>query len=275
MSGRTRATARSSATTCVRSARAVAGSGNAAARRLLGGRANSRRSPRLETVRSTWAIAQTLGLIGVSLAFGTLGLAERVGAARRGRDRRPAARASSSSPTRPRTTACSRSSAQRRGRPADRHGRRDLDVHVPRHPSPPPQQSLHRRRSGHGDPRWLSARRGLSLEEARPGRDRLERLEDLRVLLRRAGDQRRHEARCPAARRHLAPAAPVGARRPLVRGRLPARRCRWLRSRSAAGAACAQYALFWIVPMLTVLQPILRLRAICEHGAVTRPVARR
>ena len=31
----------------------------------------------------------------------------------------------------------------------------------------------------------------------------------------------------------------------------------------------AQYALFWIVPLLTVLQPILRLRAICEHGGVT------
>jgi fatty acid desaturase len=31
----------------------------------------------------------------------------------------------------------------------------------------------------------------------------------------------------------------------------------------------AQYAAFWLLPMLTVLQPILRLRAICEHGAVT------
>jgi fatty acid desaturase len=30
----------------------------------------------------------------------------------------------------------------------------------------------------------------------------------------------------------------------------------------------AQYAAFWLLPMLTVLQPILRLRAICEHGAV-------
>ena len=29
-----------------------------------------------------------------------------------------------------------------------------------------------------------------------------------------------------------------------------------------------QYATFWLLPMLTVLQPILRLRAICEHGAV-------
>jgi fatty acid desaturase len=25
----------------------------------------------------------------------------------------------------------------------------------------------------------------------------------------------------------------------------------------------------WLLPLLTVLQPILRLRAICEHGAVT------
>jgi len=31
----------------------------------------------------------------------------------------------------------------------------------------------------------------------------------------------------------------------------------------------AQYATFWLAPMLTVLQPILRLRAICEHGATT------
>ena len=31
----------------------------------------------------------------------------------------------------------------------------------------------------------------------------------------------------------------------------------------------AQYATFWLVPMVTVLQPILRLRAICEHGAVS------
>jgi fatty acid desaturase len=29
-----------------------------------------------------------------------------------------------------------------------------------------------------------------------------------------------------------------------------------------------QYVVLWLVPMLTVLQPILRLRAICEHGAV-------
>lgn len=32
--------------------------------------------------------------------------------------------------------------------------------------------------------------------------------------------------------------------------------------------ALALYALFWLLPLLTVLQPILRLRAICEHGAV-------
>lgn len=31
----------------------------------------------------------------------------------------------------------------------------------------------------------------------------------------------------------------------------------------------AQYAVLWLLPLLTVLQPILRLRAICEHGAVT------
>ena len=31
----------------------------------------------------------------------------------------------------------------------------------------------------------------------------------------------------------------------------------------------AMYAVLWLLPILTVLQPILRLRAICEHGAVT------
>src|SRR5439155_18182 len=30
----------------------------------------------------------------------------------------------------------------------------------------------------------------------------------------------------------------------------------------------AQYAVLWALPLLTVLQSILRLRAICEHGAV-------
>lgn len=32
--------------------------------------------------------------------------------------------------------------------------------------------------------------------------------------------------------------------------------------------ALAQYAVLWLLPMVTVLQPILRLRAIAEHGAV-------
>jgi fatty acid desaturase len=31
----------------------------------------------------------------------------------------------------------------------------------------------------------------------------------------------------------------------------------------------ALYAVLWMLPLLTVLQPILRLRAVCEHGAVT------
>ena len=102
-----------------------------------------------------------------------------------------------------------------------------------------------------------------------PGRDRLERVEDLRLLLRRAGAQRRDAARRPAARRHLAAAAPRGARS--TAGSWSPSSCsrRWPASRSAAGAALAQYAAFWLVPMLTVLQPILRLRAICEHGAVS------
>ena len=34
-------------------------------------------------------------------------------------------------------------------------------------------------------------------------------------------------------------------------------------------AALALYLLLWLLPMLTVLQPILRLRAIAEHGAVS------
>jgi fatty acid desaturase len=33
--------------------------------------------------------------------------------------------------------------------------------------------------------------------------------------------------------------------------------------------ALAQYLVFWVLPLVTVLQPILRLRAIAEHGAVT------
>lgn len=35
------------------------------------------------------------------------------------------------------------------------------------------------------------------------------------------------------------------------------------------GAGLLLYALLWLLPLLTVLQPILRLRAVCEHGAVT------
>jgi len=61
--------------------------------------------------------------------------------------------------------------------------------------------------------------------------------------------------------------------------RRAARRDRWfvVAFQLALPVACAlvggwrglaQYAAFWLVPMLTVLQPILRLRAICEHGAV-------
>jgi fatty acid desaturase len=33
-------------------------------------------------------------------------------------------------------------------------------------------------------------------------------------------------------------------------------------------SALGTYLLLWVLPLLTVLQPILRLRAICEHGAV-------
>ncbi|KPF70531.1 fatty acid desaturase [beta proteobacterium AAP99] len=35
------------------------------------------------------------------------------------------------------------------------------------------------------------------------------------------------------------------------------------------GQGLALYLLLWVLPLVTVLQPILRLRAICEHGAVT------
>ena len=35
------------------------------------------------------------------------------------------------------------------------------------------------------------------------------------------------------------------------------------------GQGLLMYAVLWLLPLLTVLQPILRLRAICEHGAVS------
>jgi fatty acid desaturase len=35
------------------------------------------------------------------------------------------------------------------------------------------------------------------------------------------------------------------------------------------GRGLLQYAVLWMLPLLTVLQPILRLRAIMEHGGVT------
>jgi fatty acid desaturase len=35
------------------------------------------------------------------------------------------------------------------------------------------------------------------------------------------------------------------------------------------GHALLLYAVLWLLPLLTVLQPILRLRAVCEHGATT------
>jgi fatty acid desaturase len=62
--------------------------------------------------------------------------------------------------------------------------------------------------------------------------------------------------------------------------RAAARRDRWLVVAFHAAAplvawslggavALVQYLVLWVLPMLTVLQPILRLRAIAEHGAVT------
>ena len=71
-----------------------------------------------------------------------------------------------------------------------------------------------------------------------------------------------------------------GANRPLddtsERLRRQARQDRWsvvcfhLAALAAAGALGygVEYLLLWILPLVTVLQPILRLRAICEHGAV-------
>jgi fatty acid desaturase len=38
---------------------------------------------------------------------------------------------------------------------------------------------------------------------------------------------------------------------------------------AGGGRGLLMYAVLWLLPLLTVLQPILRLRAICEHGAVT------
>lgn len=35
------------------------------------------------------------------------------------------------------------------------------------------------------------------------------------------------------------------------------------------GTGLAMYFVLWLLPMLTVIQPVLRLRAICEHGATT------
>jgi fatty acid desaturase len=62
--------------------------------------------------------------------------------------------------------------------------------------------------------------------------------------------------------------------------RASARRDRWMVLGAQIGApllafalgglhALLLYAVLWLLPMLTVLQPILRLRAIAEHGAVT------
>jgi fatty acid desaturase len=34
-------------------------------------------------------------------------------------------------------------------------------------------------------------------------------------------------------------------------------------------AALGKYLLLWTLPLVTVIPPVLRLRAICEHGAVT------
>lgn len=36
-----------------------------------------------------------------------------------------------------------------------------------------------------------------------------------------------------------------------------------------AGGYGLEYLLLWVLPLVTILQPILRFRAICEHGAVT------
>ncbi|WP_416898059.1 MAG: fatty acid desaturase family protein [Minwuia sp.] len=36
-----------------------------------------------------------------------------------------------------------------------------------------------------------------------------------------------------------------------------------------AGGFLLEYLILWVVPLLTFLQPLLRLRAICEHGAVS------
>ena len=62
--------------------------------------------------------------------------------------------------------------------------------------------------------------------------------------------------------------------------RSAARRDRWMVLAVQLGAplvafaldgmqALLQYGVLWVLPLLTVLQPILRLRAIAEHGAVT------
>jgi fatty acid desaturase len=64
---------------------------------------------------------------------------------------------------------------------------------------------------------------------------------------------------------HLRAVARVD-RRMVVAFQLAAPLVCWL---AAGRTGLVMYLLLWAVPLVTVLQPILRLRAICEHGAVT------
>ena len=92
-----------------------------------------------------------------------------------------------------------------------------------------------------------------------------------RLLLRRAGTERRHEnarlghsttRRRSCAGRHASTAGSSSPSQCCAAAGVPG-----VRRLARPGAVRARSG---CVPMLTVLQPILRLRAICEHGAVRR-----
>ncbi len=114
--------------------------------------------------------------------------------------------------------------AQRRDRTLRRNYRRRVDDELPGHPPAASQQPVRRSRSGHRITRRLPTRQDLPAEEARQGHLRLDRIENLRVLLRQSRDQREHAAGATSTRRHIGRASHRGAARPLGRGRLSYRR---------------------------------------------------
>src|SRR6185436_11132794 len=103
-------------------------------------------------------------------------------------------------------------------------------VHLPRDPSPAPQQSLWRARSGHGVAWGVPSRQGLPREEIAERSERPDGLENLRVLSRRSAGAENDDQRRPAsARRHVREAAARGEAGPQRGDRLPSRAPRRLR----------------------------------------------